>query len=637
NQLIYFKVPGVNVGGESFAAPVLAARVAAGGGTPLLIVYGFDRIDGLSAIQQNDPNEGLSRRVFLDRMNRYDYIIQHADAITLPFDSALHSVISTTQLNLGDYQVVDWIAGEEQAPFPSLTAGDQAQLSAFVSNGGALLISGAEIGFELQNTAFYASALRAAYTADDANTYTVSGVAGSVFDGLGAINFDDGTHGTYHVDYADVFNPIGPATPALVYNNAVGSAAVQYANGCSRLIYSGVPLETIYPVSVRRAVFERALHFLGACVSIDFVDTVIDTPAAEASVNSMPLFNGTVSGKATSVEVSGRRVSDTLFYNGTAFESGAEVWLNAAGTQPWTYTLPALLDSAYALRARALGPGPITDTTPAAITFTLDTIAPDVPGPIAPTTGISLATAAPLFTWTAGGQPDRFEVQLDGAVYPIGSATPQAQLAITEGLHAWQVRAGDAAGNWSGWSDTAEFTSTALKVYLPLVLNQFAQTPPTTTCTNILINGDFETGDLTDWVTLATNPLGQVVTDTVYAGQFAARVGKIGTSGSITGYSSIQQDLIIPANALTATVSFARYRYSNDPADLQYVGVTSGTAVVQYLILEHVHDPQWVNAQFDLLPYAGQTIGLRFSVQNKTAASITGLFVDDVKLNVCVP
>jgi hypothetical protein len=175
------------------------------------------------------------------------------------------------------------------------------------------------------------------------------------------------------------------------------------------------------------------------------------------------------------------------------------------------------------------------------------------------------------------------------------------------------------------------------KVYLPLVLNNFASNPPTATCTNILANGDFETGDLTDWVTLAPNPLAQVVTDTVYAGQFAARVGKIDTSGSITGFSSIQQDLIIPTNALTATVSFARYRYSNDLADLQYVGVTSGTAVVQYLVLEHVNDPQWVNAQFDLLPYAGQTIGLRFSVQNKTAASITGLFVDDVKLNVCVP
>ena len=64
--------------------------------------------------------------------------------------------------------------------------------------------------------------------------------------------------------------------------------------------------------------------------------------------------------------------------------------------------------------------------------------------------------------------------------------------------------------------------------------------------------------------------------------------------------------------------------------------VISGAAV-NYLIYERVNDPQWVSAQFDLLPYAGQTIGLRFSVWNKTAASVTGLLVDNVKLIVCVP
>lgn len=637
NQLIYFKIAGVNVGGESFATPVLAARVAAGGSAPILIVYGFDRLDGLSAVQQNDPNEGVSRRVFLDRMNRYDYMIQHAEVITRPFDSAVHAAVSDGAINLNNYWLVDWIAGEEQAPFPSLTAADQTLLDTFVNNGGALLISGAELGFELKNTAFYANTLRAAYSADDANTYTVNSVAGGAFDGLGAISFDDGTHGTYNVDYADVFNPIAPAVSTLVYNNAVGSAAVQYANGCSRLIYSGVPFETIYPASARQAVFERALSFLGVCLPIEvLIDTSIDSPLAEVSVNSLPPFNGTASVAATSVEVSVRRVSDTLFYNGTDFASGTEVWLSAAGARPWTYTLPALLDGAYALRARALGPGPITDTTPAAITFTLDTLAPDVPVVITPTGGISLATAAPQFSWTAGGQPNRFEVQLDGATRAIQSATPQARLVITEGLHTWSVRAGDAAGNWSGWSELASFTSTALKSYLPLIQKNFGSEPPAATCTNLVINGDFETGDLTDWVTLATNPLARVITGTVQAGQFSARVGKTEADGTTVGFSSIQQDVTIPVNAQSATFTFERYRYTNDPNDLQYTAVISG-ATVNYLIYERVNDPQWVSAQFDLLPYAGQTIGLRFSVWNKTAASVTGLLVDNVKLIVCVP
>ena len=76
----------------------------------------------------------------------------------------------------------------------------------------------------------------------------MNSVAGGVFENLGALTFDDSTHGTYNVGYPDVFNPINGAASALVYNTG-GSAAVQYANGCSRVIYSGVPLETIYPAS----------------------------------------------------------------------------------------------------------------------------------------------------------------------------------------------------------------------------------------------------------------------------------------------------------------------------------------------------------------------------------------------------
>ena len=81
----------------------------------------------------------------------------------MPFDSAQHAAISTTLVNLGNYTLVDWIAGQEQAPFPSLTVSDQTQLSSFVNNGGALLISGSELGFELHGTGFYANTLRASY------------------------------------------------------------------------------------------------------------------------------------------------------------------------------------------------------------------------------------------------------------------------------------------------------------------------------------------------------------------------------------------------------------------------------------------------------------------------------------------
>ena len=644
-QLIYVKVTGVNIGGESFATPVLAARVAVQGLAPILIVYGFDRIDRLGDIQQNDSPEGLNRRVFVDQINRQDYIIQHADAITRAFDSAQHSAVSDAAIALGNYTVVDWLAGEEQSPFTPLTTNDQTYLSNYLTNGGALFISGAELGFELKGSAFYANVLRASYTADDANTYAVNPVSGSVFDGLSTLNFDDGTHGVYNADYADVFTPINGATSALVYNNG-GSAALQYANGCMRLIYSAVPFETLYPAATRHTAMTRILNYLGVCLPPE-VDTTIQSPSDNALLKAVPDFNGAASINAAHVQVSIKHVSDQTFYNGTSFVSGPEVWLSANGTTAWSYTLPVLGDGAYALRARAITSDPITDTTPAAITFTLDTIAPAVPMIITPTGGISIVAVNPAFVWTGETIPSgHWDIDIDGTQHQVsdpsttpGTTTITTSWPITIGDHQWRVRATDGAGNQSSWSTVAAFTTSALKVYLPLIgLNFKDETPPIVgTCSDIVVNGGFETGDFTGWSRLSTNPLATIVTDTVRTGQFAGRVGKIDASSTVSGFSSMQQNFTIPANALTATVSFERYRYSSDLNDLQYVAVMSGTAVADYLVYEHVDDPQWHNAQFDLLPYAGQTIGLRFSVWNKTSAGVTGMIVDDVKLNVCVP
>ena len=113
----------------------------------------------------------------------------------------------------------------------------------------------------MHDTSFYANTLHASFVADDAQTYTATPTGNGLFKGLGAINFDDGSHGMYDVDYADVFAPATAQSSALVYNTA--SAAVQYASGCTRLVYSGVPFETIYPRATRQAMMTRLIEFSG--------------------------------------------------------------------------------------------------------------------------------------------------------------------------------------------------------------------------------------------------------------------------------------------------------------------------------------------------------------------------------------
>jgi hypothetical protein len=90
---------------------------------------------------------------------------------------------------------------------------------------------------------------------------------------------------------------------------------------------------------------------------------------------------------------------------------------------------------------------------------------------------------------------------------------------------------------------------------------------------------------------------------------------------------------------LTATLSFARYRWSGDvSSDTQYVVIVDQGGQVHSLISERVDDPAWVTAGFDLQAYAGQAIKLWFGVVNKGDDNgSTGMAIDDVQTQICVP
>ncbi|MGH6961282.1 MAG: hypothetical protein ACREE7_12410, partial [Dongiaceae bacterium] len=287
---------------------------------------------------------------------------------------AVHAAVTDGEVGLGNYAIVDWIAGEEKSPDAALNAADQ-RLLQMLLDGGALLISGAEIGFDLisdgAGLSFYSGALRASFVADDAGTYAVTPVSGGIFDSLGVFSFDDGSHGTYDADRPDTFTPQGGAVSALLYNGGLGgTAALAYVSApCARLIYMGFPLETIYPPATRQALMSRAMAFLDECVASTGPDTSIVTPSDGAAYNALPLFGGLAGGPGGIDSVQVAILSGTHYYDGSAFVP-VETWLTAAGTLTWNYILPALPAGDYALKARAIAPGPVTDTIPAAITFT---------------------------------------------------------------------------------------------------------------------------------------------------------------------------------------------------------------------------------------------------------------------------
>jgi hypothetical protein len=300
--LVFLRVTGVNPGGESLPSPTLAARVPAEGEAAILIVDGFGRNDDTFTTWQDDDvsiedtaRTGPSRRLYADRTNRRDYTIQHGTAMAMPFDSATREMLRSPGdglpplVELGDYAIVDWIAGEERSPeaaIPSkvtdtaLAPAEQALLAAFVERGGSLFISGADIGLDLAERGlgpdFYAGTLRAVYRGDsaipsdaDSSHSSVLPTAGGIFHGIESLRLDDGSRGTYDADRVDYFVPLlddARAKSALVYASGVGHAGLTWAaHTCSRVVYFGFPFETIYPATTRQAVMDRILGFLAPC------------------------------------------------------------------------------------------------------------------------------------------------------------------------------------------------------------------------------------------------------------------------------------------------------------------------------------------------------------------------------------
>jgi hypothetical protein len=270
NTMYYFKVAATNVGGESAGSDVMAV-LPSGGAKRVLIVNGFDRLN-----RSLDPRQTPVAGTTVDRVrpresNSRDYAIQVATAIQsarpgFPVNSTSNEAVISGAVNLANYQVVVWILGEESTTDDTFNATEQSLVTSFLTGGGKLFVSGAEIGYELEaqggGASFYNNTLKTDYVADAGGSYTASGTSGSIFQGI-SLTFDDGTL-FYDVDFPDRIAAIGGSAVAMNYTApGSGGAAIQYvhpSNG-SRVVNFGFPFETITTAANRTAVMDRVLDF----------------------------------------------------------------------------------------------------------------------------------------------------------------------------------------------------------------------------------------------------------------------------------------------------------------------------------------------------------------------------------------
>ncbi|TWT37419.1 AmiA-like protein [Posidoniimonas corsicana] len=329
-QAYFFKVVANNQGGQSPASEVVAAS-ASGGQERVLIVNGFDRLDRSLNPTQTFVQGGLLERVRPRQSNSFDYAVQMASAIHsaapgLSISTAANELVANGTVDLTDYDAVFWILGEESTADQTFDVSEQSAVASYLTGGGKLFVSGAEIGWELDNLgggqSFYNNTLRAEYIADDANTYQATGAVGSIFEGIN-LTFDDGDL-YYDTEYADVIAPSGGASPALSYGNGAGTAAVQFSQGEERVVMLAFPFETITDAAVRAEMMARVIDFFdagGGGVPTVTIQEILDND----------------DGPATYTSTTGWITSSDPGYQGGTFQFNL---VGGQGQAQWRTTLP---------------------------------------------------------------------------------------------------------------------------------------------------------------------------------------------------------------------------------------------------------------------------------------------------------
>jgi len=282
NTIYYFKLSAKNGRGLSPLTQDVYAGVPATTNNSVLVVDGFDR--------------GTHK-------TRYDYIRFYANPLLqrgYAFSHCKNESITNGLINLNDYEIVIWMLGDESTADESFSKDEQSLIINYLKAGGKLFVTGSEIGWDLDykgdsvDKSFYTNYLKAIYKADAPlgipdTYYNVEAVSNSIFFGLTDFSFDDGTHGTFNVSWADAILATGGAVNILKYKNVDivnGGAGIAFQgtfpSGAQRgaLVHFGFPFETIYPEASRIEIMSKVFDVFEGLVNVDELEKEIPTQFA---------------------------------------------------------------------------------------------------------------------------------------------------------------------------------------------------------------------------------------------------------------------------------------------------------------------------------------------------------------------
>lgn len=248
NMPVYFRVVAYNAGGVSFPSAV-AAAVPVKTGAQILLVDGFERID--NSMPRFNEGNSANHRYILENVNSFDYAKYYAPLFAeLGYSLDFTQRANVAGMDLSKYDMILWFLGEQSTENETFNHAEQEKIAEYLNNGGALFVSGAEIGWDLDykgstdDKSFFNETLNAKYVADESGLYTFFGA-----DDFSTISgsFDDGTY-IYQAEYADVLAPFdeNAGKKVLFYDNSKTlGAGILTKTDSKKVFVMGFPFETI--------------------------------------------------------------------------------------------------------------------------------------------------------------------------------------------------------------------------------------------------------------------------------------------------------------------------------------------------------------------------------------------------------
>jgi len=156
----------------------------------------------------------------------------------------------------------------------------------------------------------------------------------------------------------------------------------------------------------------------------------------------------------------------------------------------------------------------------------------------------------------------------------------------------------------------------------------------TSSTTNLIVNGGFETGSFTGWTT--SGAVAPTITKAEpHTGSYSALLGQT-AAPEVDGNSEIYQTITIPSTATKGTLTFWYWPGTDDTITYAYQEVlvqnTSGTTLATILKVAS-NAKSWQEVTYNLSSYAGQTIRLLFAVHgNGYSRDYIYMYVDDISV-----